>query len=210
MYQIPQFSFFLTRVYVYWFLDRKRGREREKHWCERETLISGHPMGDQTYAQGIEPATFWCLGQCFNKLNPQPGLQYLNFKRVFSLKKKKNPKNPTSRALGSLLWFPVRTHGLQSRSAVGGMRGNRSMSLSQINGFLLVALPTLSLKNKYNCPGWCGSVDWMLACEPKGRWFDFPVRAQAWVAGQVHSWEHAKGRHTLMFLFLFLPPFPFP
>ena len=20
-------------------------------------------------------------------------------------------------------------------------------------------------------PGWCGSVDWVLACEPKGRWF---------------------------------------
>ena len=22
------------------------------------------------------------------------------------------------------------------------------------------------------CLGWCGSVDWVLACEPKGHWFD--------------------------------------
>ena len=22
------------------------------------------------------------------------------------------------------------------------------------------------------CPGWCGSVDWVRACEPKGCWFD--------------------------------------
>ena len=29
------------------------------------------------------------------------------------------------------------------------------------------------LKNDENfCPGWCGSVDWVQACEPKGRWFD--------------------------------------
>ena len=24
----------------------------------------------------------------------------------------------------------------------------------------------------YNCPDLCGSVDWVLACKPKGRWFD--------------------------------------
>ena len=23
-----------------------------------------------------------------------------------------------------------------------------------------------------SCPGWCGSVDWVPACEPKGCWFD--------------------------------------
>ena len=26
--------------------------------------------------------------------------------------------------------------------------------------------------NSYFCPGWCGSVDWVLAWEPKVRWFD--------------------------------------
>ena len=42
----------------------------------------------------------------------------------------------------------------------------------------------------------------------------FPVRAHAWVAGQVPSWEHAGGNqlmfllHTNVSLPLFLPPFP--
>ena len=30
----------------------------------------------------------------------------------------------------------------------------------------------------------------------------FPVRAHAWVAGQVPSWGCVKGNHTLMFLSL--------
>ena len=34
----------------------------------------------------------------------------------------------------------------------------------------------------------------------------FPVRAHAWVAGQVPSRGHARDNHTLMFLSLF--PFP--
>ena len=25
---------------------------------------------------------------------------------------------------------------------------------------------------KCRCPGWCGSVDWVLACKPMGCWFD--------------------------------------
>ena len=25
---------------------------------------------------------------------------------------------------------------------------------------------------KYSCPGWYGSVDWVLACKPKGHWFN--------------------------------------
>ena len=27
-------------------------------------------------------------------------------------------------------------------------------------------------KNGWISPGWCGSVDWVLACEPKGCWFN--------------------------------------
>ena len=42
------------------FAFRERGREREKHWCERETLI-GCParldLGSYTPGLGIEPAT---------------------------------------------------------------------------------------------------------------------------------------------------------
>ena len=36
----------------------------------------------------------------------------------------------------------------------------------------------------------------------KGSLVWFPVRAHAWVAGQVPSWGHVKGNHTLMFLSL--------
>ena len=32
----------------------------------------------------------------------------------------------------------------------------------------------------------------------------FPVRAHAWVAGQVPSWGYVSGNHTLMFLSLSL------
>ena len=36
----------------------------------------------------------------------------------------------------------------------------------------------------------------------------FPVRALAWVAGQVPSRGRVRGNHTLTFLSLFLPPSP--
>ena len=39
-----------------------------------------------------------------------------------------------------------------------------------------------------------------------GRWFDFPSRAQAWVAGWVPSVGHMRGNHTLMFLSLSFSP----
>ena len=42
----------------------------------------------------------------------------------------------------------------------------------------------------------------------KGASVGFPVRAHAWVAGQVPSSGCARGNHTLMFLSLFLLPFP--
>ena len=57
-------------------------------------------------------------------------------------------------------------------------------------------------------PGWCGSVDWVPACEPKGRWFYSQSREQAWVAGWVPSGGCTWGNYTLTFLSLFLPPFP--
>ena len=41
----------------------------------------------------------------------------------------------------------------------------------------------------------------------KGWWFQFPVRARAWVSGQVPSRGHMRGNHTLMFLSL---SFSFP
>ena len=43
--------------------------------------------------------------------------------------------------------------------------------------------------------------------QSKGSLVRFPVRAHAWVVGQVPGWRHARGNHTLMFLSLsfFLP-----
>ena len=63
----------------------------------------------------------------------------------------------------------------------------------------------LKLRNREKAV-WCGSVDWVLACEPESQvWF--PVRAHAWVVGQVPSRGHVRGNHTLMFLSL---SFSFP
>ena len=52
------------------------------------------------------------------------------------------------------------------------------------------------------CPGWCGSVDWVLAYEPTGCQFDSRCTTHTWVAGHVPSGGHARGNHTLMFLSL--------
>ena len=43
----------------------------------------------------------------------------------------------------------------------------------------------------------------------KGSLVRFPIRAHAWIAGQVPSWGHMRSNHTLMFLSLsFSHPFP--
>ena len=58
-----------------------------------------------------------------------------------------------------------------------------------------------------NSPGCCGSVDWVLACKPKGRWIDSQSGhrpgLQAW--SPVGVWE----RQPLINVSLpfFLPPF---
>ena len=44
--------------------------------------------------------------------------------------------------------------------------------------------------------------------QTKGSPIQFPIRARAWVVSQVPSRGHMRGNHTLMFLSLFLPPFP--
>ena len=50
-----------------------------------------------------------------------------------------------------------------------------------------------------------------IECQPMNQrvTIRFPVRAHAWVAGQVPSGEHARGNHTLMFLSLSVS-FPSP
>ena len=65
---------------------------------------------------------------------------------------------------------------------VGCLRSsNMAISRGQTNigsfHFLCVSTQLLWVSflliwNRLCCPGWCGSVDWVLACEPKGHWFD--------------------------------------
>ena len=45
--------------------------------------------------------------------------------------------------------------------------------------------------------------------QTKGSLVRFPLRAHAWIVGQVPSRGHARGSHTLMFLTLSFS-FPFP
>ena len=55
-----------------------------------------------------------------------------------------------------------------------------------------------------------GVAQWIEHClQIKGSPVQFPVRPHAWVAAQVPSRGHVRGNHILMFLSLFLPPFPF-
>ena len=41
-----------------------------------------------------------------------------------------------------------------------------------IYNFLVLSGRKNDYKNFGESPGWCGSVDWVPTCEPKGRWFD--------------------------------------
>ena len=62
------------------FREREEGREgeREKHTCDRETpSVASYMCPDQglnPYPRyvprlGINPAAFWCMGQCSNQLS---------------------------------------------------------------------------------------------------------------------------------------------
>ena len=50
---------------------------------------------------------------------------------------------------------------------------------------------------KIFCPGWCGSVDWVLVCEPKGRWFDFQSGHMPgfWAWSLVGDVQEATNQH---------------
>ena len=56
------------------------------------------------------------------------------------------------------------------------------------------------LFKKYS-PGLCGSVDWVLAYEPKGHQFN----SQSGYMPCGLLWGHTRGNHTLMFLSLSFP-----
>ena len=69
-------------------------------------------------------------------------------------------------------------------------------------------------KKSWLSPGWCDSVDWALAWEPKGLWFNsqsehMASQGTSWL--QVRSPEGGAQRqpHNDISLCLFLPPFLF-
>ena len=58
-------------------------------------------------------------------------------------------------------------------------------------------------------PPWLVQLSGLSAgLQTKGSLVQFPVRAQAWVVGEVPSRGCMRGNHTLMFLSLFLLPVP--
>ena len=61
--------------------------------------------------------------------------------------------------------------GLGARSPVGGMWEATNLCFSHTLIFLSSLSAFIPL-SKNNSPGWCGSVDWVPACEPKGHQFD--------------------------------------
>ena len=72
----------------------------------------------------------------------------------------------------------------------------------------------LSLTTDWGCPKTFGApwLVWFSGLSAdlwtKGSPVRFPVRAHAWVVGQIPRWGRIKGNHALMFFFLFLPLFP--
>ena len=69
------------------------------------------------------------------------------------------------------------------------------------NSFPLYIWQGSSIKN-IQSPGWC-----LNGLRTKGSLVQFPVRAHAWVSGQVPSRGRLRGNHSLMFLSL---PFSLP
>ena len=72
-------------------------------------------------------------------------------------------------------------------------------------------------QNSFSRPGWCGSVDWALACELKGHWFDSGSGHMPGLqVGSLHlaQWGRARSNqliflsHITVSLPLFLPLFP--
>ena len=57
--------------------------------------------------------------------------------------------------------------------ALGTLKSWEAQSQRRFVFFLQLALsPLISSELTVICPGWCGSVDWALACKPKGHWFN--------------------------------------
>ena len=63
-------------------IERGREKEREKHWCERETsrLLPVHSWTGYVPCVGFKPTTIWCEGWCSNQLSHWSRAKLRHFK----------------------------------------------------------------------------------------------------------------------------------
>ena len=62
-------------------------------------------------------------------------------------------------------------HKLPPKTSLGAFKAIKILQ-SVFSGQSEIQLEINTIKFLEKCPPWCGSVDWALACEPKGHRFD--------------------------------------
>ena len=68
---------------------------------------------------------------------------------------------------------------------------------------VMIGIPVVIFICKMSIVALAGVAQWIEhGLQTKGLPVQFPLRAHAWVVGQVPSMEHTRDNHTLMFLFL--------
>ena len=104
----------------------------------------------------------------------------------------------------SPVWFPVRAHAwvVGQVPTWGQARGNWSMLLCHIYVSLPLFLPFPHFLKKISALWLVWLSGLSASLQTKGLLVQFPVRAHAWIVGQVPSGGHVRGNHTLMFLSL--------
>ena len=78
-----------------------------------------------------------------------------------------------------------------------------------LNGWMTAKDQFQAPKEVYRAsPGWCVSVDWVLACKPKGRWFNSQAGHMPglWARSPMGG-AHERQPHIDVCLPLILPPF---
>ena len=74
-----------------WEREGERDREREKHWCKRETSIGDLPFWASNlqprhvHWPGFKPKAFWCVRQCSNQLSYLARAHWLILQKAFQI-----------------------------------------------------------------------------------------------------------------------------
>ena len=92
--------------------------------------------------------------------------------------------------------------GLWARSLLGGKQEATDQCFSVTSMFLSLFLPFPHFLKKISAPWLVWLSGLSASLQTKGLLVQFPVRAHAWIVGQVPSGGHVRGNHTLMFLSL--------